>query len=148
MTDSRPERTEAQPSRQIFVNLPVKDLARSTDFFAQLGFLFDPQSAGEDTRRMILSTDASVMLHAERYFKEFTNSEVADTSRSREVVVGLSAVSREQVDDMARKAVAAGGRSLGEAVDQGFMYMRAFRDLDGHQWSVLYLDLSAIPGQR
>jgi predicted lactoylglutathione lyase len=130
-----------------FINLPVKDLAKTTEFFTRLGFSFDRGAPDQRTRRMIISEDASAMLHVEPFFREFTASDIADTATSREVVVGLSTETREQVDDLVDKAVAAGGRSLGEAVDQGFMYMRAFRDLDGHQWSFLYVDMTAIPGR-
>jgi uncharacterized protein len=131
---------------QTFVNLPVKDLGKSTVFFSRLGFSFDPEFTDENATRMIVSDESSVMLLAHPFFRDFvTPQEVADTSKSREVIVGLSAKSREQVDDLADKAVAAGGEALGEADDQGFMYMRGFRDLDGHQWSFIYMDFSAIP---
>ena len=80
------------------------------------------------------------------FFEGFIEpQEIADTSRSREVIVGLSAESREQVDDLAEKALAAGAQGLGEPEDQGFMYMRGFLDLDGHQWSFIHMDMSAIP---
>jgi len=128
-----------------FVNLPVKDLPKATEFFTALGFSFDPQFTDENATRMIISDETSVMLAAEPFFRGFiAPQDVADTSKSREVVVGLSAESREQVDDLADKAVAAGGEALGDAEDDGFMYMRGFRDLDGHQWSFIYMDLSAI----
>jgi uncharacterized protein len=131
---------------QTFVNLPVKDLAKATEFFTKLGFTFDQQFTSENATRMIVSDNTSVMLAVEPFFKDFiAPQEIADTSKSREVVVGLSAESREQVDDLADKAVAAGGQALGEPQDDGFMYMRGFRDLDGHQWSFIYMDMSAIP---
>ena len=131
---------------QTFVNLPVKDLAKATEFFTKLGYTFDQQFTSENATRMIVSDDTSVMLAVEPFFKDFiAPQEIADTSKSREVVVGLSAESREQVDDLADKAVAAGGQALGEPQDDGFMYMRGFRDLDGHQWSFIYMDMSAIP---
>jgi predicted lactoylglutathione lyase len=131
---------------QTFVNLPVKDLAKATEFFTKLGFSFDQQFTSEDATRMIVSDDTSVMLAVEPFFKGFiAPQEIADTSTSKEVVVGLSAESREQVDDLAEKAVAAGGQALGEPQDDGFMYMRGFSDLDGHQWSFIYMDMSAIP---
>jgi predicted lactoylglutathione lyase len=131
---------------QTFVNLPVKDLSKATDFFGKLGFSFDQQFTDENATRMIVSDDSSVMLVVEPFFKGFiTPQDIADTSRSREVIVGLSAESREQVDDLADKALAAGAQALGEPEDQGFMYMRGFRDLDGHQWSFIYMDMSAIP---
>jgi predicted lactoylglutathione lyase len=131
---------------QTFVNLPVKDLARATEFFAAIGFTFGPQFTDANATRMIVSDNTSVMLAVEPFFERFIEpQEIADTSKSREVIIGLSAASREQVDDLAEKALAAGGQSLGEPEDQGFMYMRGFRDLDRHQWSFIYMDMSAIP---
>ena len=130
---------------QTFVNLPVKDLRRATEFFTALGFSFDPQFTDENATRMIISEETSVMLAAEPFFQGFiAPQDVADTSTSREVVVGLSADSREQVDDLVGTALAAGAEDLGEAQDDGFMYMRGFRDLDGHQWSFIHMDMSAI----
>jgi predicted lactoylglutathione lyase len=140
-------RKELMMTMQTFVNLPVKDLARATEFFAKLGFSFDEQFTSENATRMIVSDDTSVMLAVEPFFKDFiAPQEIADTSKSREVVVGLSTESREQVDELADKVVAAGGQALGEPQEDGFMYMRGFRDLDGHQWSFIYMDMSAIPG--
>jgi predicted lactoylglutathione lyase len=131
---------------QTFVNLPVKDLAKATEFFTKLGFSFDQQFTDENATRMIVSDDTSVMLVVEPFFKGFIEpQDMADTSRSREVIVGLSTESREQVDELADQALAAGGQSMGDPDDQGFMYMRGFRDLDGHQWSFIYMDMSAIP---
>jgi predicted lactoylglutathione lyase len=140
------QRREFMMPMMTFVNLPVKDLARTTEFFTKLGFSFDRQTTDEKSTRMIISDDTSVMLQVEPFFKEFiTPQEIVDTSRNREVIIGLSAENREQVDDLANKAVAAGAESLGDAVDQRTMYMRGFRDLDGHQWSFIHMDLSAIP---
>jgi predicted lactoylglutathione lyase len=129
-----------------FINLPVKDLSKTTDFFSALGFEFDPQFTDENATRMIISEDTSAMLVVEPFFQGFVAPrDIADTSKSQEVIVGLSAESREQVDDLTDKALAAGAQSLGDADDQGFMYMRGFRDLDGHQWSFIWMDMSAIP---
>jgi predicted lactoylglutathione lyase len=133
---------------QTFINLPVRDLARSTAFFGELGFAFDPQFSDENASRLIVSENTSVMLETEPFFAGFIQpQEIADTSRSREVLVGLSAESREQVDELADKAIAAGGEAVGEPDDQGFMYMRGFRDLDGHQWSFIYMDMTAVQEQ-
>jgi predicted lactoylglutathione lyase len=138
----------ASMSRLTFINLPVKDLARTTQFFRSLGFEFDPQFTDENATRMIVSDETSVMLVVEPFFESFIGpQEIADTSRSREVLVGLSAESRKQVDDLSEKALAAGAQPVGEPDDQGFMYMRGFRDLDGHQWSFIYMNPSAIPEQ-
>jgi uncharacterized protein len=130
-----------------FINLPVKDLDRSTEFFTGLGFKFDEVFTDENATRMIISDESSVMFVVEPFFQGFSGKRVADTSSSSEVIVGLSAESREQVDELAEKVVAAGGTLLGEAQDDGVMYMRGFHDLDGHQWSFIYMDMSAIPEQ-
>jgi predicted lactoylglutathione lyase len=95
---------------------------------------------------MIISDDISVMLCAEPTFEGFVLPQrIGDTSQAREVIVGLSAESREQVDELTDKALAAGAQALGEQDDQGFIYMRGFLDLDGHQWSFIHMDMSAIP---
>jgi uncharacterized protein len=133
---------------QTFINLPVKDLAKAAEFFTSVGFSFDDKFSDESAKRMIISDNTSVMLAVEPFFRGFIEpQDIADTSMSREVIVGLSAESREQVDDLANKALDAGAQALGEPEDQGFMYMRGFRDLDGHQWSFIYMDMSAIPEQ-
>ncbi|MGH9214460.1 MAG: VOC family protein [Acidimicrobiales bacterium] len=133
-------------SRMTFINLPVKDLTKSTEFFTELGFSFDPQFTDDNATRMIISDDTSVMLAVEPFFKGFVApQDVADTSTSREVLVGMSAESRAEVDDLLAKALAVGAEGLGDPQDDGFMYMAGFRDLDGHQWSFIYMDMSAIP---
>jgi uncharacterized protein len=143
-----PSEKELTMAMRTFINLPVKDLTKATKFFNKVGFSFDEMFTDENATRMIISDDTSVMLVVEPFFKGFIEPEdIADTSKTREVIVGLSADSREQVDELADKAEAAGGRALGEPEDQGFMYMRGFRDLDGHQWSFIYMDMSAIPNE-
>jgi uncharacterized protein len=132
-------------SRMTFINLPVKDVARSKEFFTGLGFEFNEQFGDETTACLVISDQAFAMLHEEPSFARFTEQPVVDTSQAREVLIGLSATSREDVDTLTEKAVAGGGRALGDADDQGYMYMRAFLDPDGHQWSSIYMDLSAVP---
>jgi uncharacterized protein len=135
-------------SRMTFINLPVRDLAKATEFFTKLGFSFDPMFTDDNATRMIINDETSAMLVTEPFFKGFIEpQEIADTSKSREVLVGLSADSREEVDELADKAIAAGAQSLGDAEDDEFMYMRGFRDLDGHQWSFIHMDMSAIAQQ-
>jgi predicted lactoylglutathione lyase len=134
-------------STMTFINLPVKDLAKTTEFFSALGFTFDPQFTDENATRMVVSDDTSVMFAAEPFFGGFVAPQsIADTSVSREVLVGFSAASREEVDDRVAKAAAAGAEVLGDPQDDGFMYMQGFRDLDGHQWSFIYMDMSAVGG--
>ncbi|WP_326557761.1 VOC family protein [Micromonospora sp. NBC_01796] len=131
-------------TRKTFVNLPVKDLRRTVEFFGALGFTFDPTSSDGNSTRMIVSDDVSVLLQVAPSFEGFTGRAVTDTATSAEVIIGLSAESRDEVDDLADRVLAAGGQVLGEPVDQGFMYMRGFLDPDGHQWSFLYLDAAPI----
>jgi predicted lactoylglutathione lyase len=132
-------------ARITFVNLPVKDLSQTRAFFTELGFSFDEEFTDENATRMIISDSASVMLLVEPFFKGFiAPQDIIDTSKTREVIVALSAESREEVDDLTRKAIEAGAESLGEPQDDGFMYMQGFRDLDGHQWSFVYMDMSAV----
>jgi predicted lactoylglutathione lyase len=131
-----------------FINLPVKDLASAARFFTALGFAVDEQFSDENATRIVISEGTSLMLAVEPFFKGFiAPQDIADTSAAREVIVGLSADSRDQVDDLVDRAVVAGGVSLGEAEDNGFMYMRGFRDLDGHQWSFIHMDMAAIPAE-
>jgi predicted lactoylglutathione lyase len=147
MRDGPVPRKEITMSRNTFINLPVKDLARTTEFFTKVGFSFNQEFTDENATCMVISDETYAMLVVESFFKGFTQQEITDTSKSREVIVGLSAEGREEVDDRVDKALAAGGQTLGEAQDDGFMYMRGFRDLDGHQWSFIHMEMSAIPEQ-
>jgi predicted lactoylglutathione lyase len=130
---------------QIFVNLPVKDLKRSVDFFTKLGFTFNPQFTDENATCMIVGENIYVMLLVEKYFKTFTPKPVADANKSTEVLIALSQENRGQVDEIVRKAVAAGATTPMPAKDLGFMYQHGFQDLDGHLWEVFHMDPSAIP---
>jgi predicted lactoylglutathione lyase len=129
---------------KIFVNLPVNNLKKSIDFFAKLGFSFNPQFTDETGTCMIVSDDIFVMLLTHEKFKTFTPKEICDSSRSTEVLVTLSSESREKVDETVRKAVAAGGSTYNEPQDHGFMYGHGFQDLDGHIWEVIYIEPAAI----
>jgi uncharacterized protein len=133
-------------SRMAFVNLPVKNLAATTEFFTKLGFQFNPQFANEQSTCMVISDTTAAMLHLEPVFNGFTGQQRSDDPTTREVIVGLSAESPDEVDSLVDTAVAAGGQALGGPVAQGPMYMRAFRDLDGHQWSFIYMDMAAAAG--
>lgn len=124
---------------QIFVNLPVKDLDRSVAFFSALGFSFNPQFTDENATCMVVSDAIFVMLLVEPFFAGFTPRPVADAFAATEVLVALSCDSREEVDAMVAKALAAGGRTPMPAKDLGFMYQRGFEDPDGHLWEVLHM---------
>lgn len=130
---------------QIFVNLPVKNLPRSVAFFTALGFSFNPQFTDETGTCMVVSDSIFVMLLTHEKFKMFTPKPIADATQTTEVLVCLSAESREKVDDLVRKAVAAGGSTHSAPQDHGFMYGHGFQDLDGHLWELAYMDLSAWP---
>src|SRR6478672_12112985 len=119
---------------KIFVNLPVKNLDRSVEFFTKLGFSFNAQFTDETATCMVVSEDIFVMLLTEAKFKEFTPNPICDATKSTEVLVCLSPESREEVDKMISKAVAAGGTTYNEPKDYGFMYGHGFQDLDGHIW--------------
>ena len=130
---------------QIFVNLPVKNLPQSVAFFTALGFSFNPQFTDETATCMVVSDSIFVMLLTHEKFKGFTPKPIADATQSTEVLVCLSAENREQVDDIVRKAVVAGGSTYNTPQDHGFMYAHGFQDLDGHIWELAYMDLSAFP---
>ncbi|OWY69017.1 glyoxalase/bleomycin resistance/extradiol dioxygenase family protein [cyanobacterium TDX16] len=130
-------------STQIFVNLPVKNLKQSIQFFTQLGFQFNPQFTDETATCMIVSENIFVMLLTHEKFKSFTPKEICDATKSTEVLVCLSAQSREAVDEMVRQAIAAGGTTYNEPQDHGFMYAHGFQDLDGHIWEIVYMEPSA-----
>jgi predicted lactoylglutathione lyase len=129
---------------QIFVNLPVKDLGRSIDFFTRLGFHFDPRFTDEKAGCMMVEENIFVMLLAEKFFHSFIKKEICDTGRSAETILAVSAGSREQVDEMINRALAAGGSTPSGPQDDGWMYGRGFQDPDGHLWEVLYMDATAL----
>jgi predicted lactoylglutathione lyase len=135
-----------ETARKIFVNLPVKDLDRSVEFFKTLGFSFNPQFTDETATAMIVSDEAFVMLLVENRFKDFTAKELADATTQTEAIVALSAASREEVDSLADRALEAGGSPANDPIDQGFMYSRSFQDPDGHMWELVWMDPSAIEG--
>jgi len=131
-------------NKKIFVNLPVKDLNKSIDFFTKLGFSFNPQFTNENATCMIISESIFAMLSVEKFFKTFTKKEIVDASISTEVFISLSVDSKEEVDDIVNKALAAGGKTPNEPDDRGFMYSWSFEDLDSHGWDIFYMDPSAI----
>lgn len=125
---------------KIFVNLPVKDLNRSLKFFKSLGYAFNPQFTDETAACMVISEDIYAMLLTEPKFKEFTPKAICDATRSNEVLVALSCESRADVEELVRKAKAAGGTLYAEPKDYGFMYQHGYQDLDGHIWELIYMD--------
>ncbi|OEU97321.1 MULTISPECIES: VOC family protein [Streptomyces] len=133
-------------SRKIFVNLPVKDLDRSVEFFTACGFSFNPQFTDENATCMVVSDDIFVMLLVEPFFTSFSQREIPDTARTSEVLVCLSADSRADVDTLVDSALAAGAAAHGDPMEQGPMYGRSFTDPDGHIWEVMWMDPAALQG--
>jgi uncharacterized protein len=129
---------------KIFINLPVKDLNNTIDFFTKLGFKFNPQFTDENATCMIVGEDIFVMLLVEKFFKTFTKKEICDTSKDTEVIVALSVESREKVDQMINKALESGGKESREPQDHGWMYGRSFEDINKHLWEIIYMDESAV----
>jgi predicted lactoylglutathione lyase len=130
-------------AQKIFINLPVRDLRKSIDFFGKLGFTFNAQFTDETSACMSISEDIYVMLLTENKFKTFTPKQICDATKSTEVLVCLSSASRDEVNEMVRKAVAAGGTTYKEPEDHGFMYGHGFQDLDGHIWELAFMEPSA-----
>jgi uncharacterized protein len=129
---------------KIFVNLPVKDLGKSIDFFTGLGFSFNSQFTDENATCMVISDDIYAMLLVEPFFKSFTNKDIVDSTKRTEVILALEVEGRERVDELVGKALAAGGQSGIFSSDDGFMYARSFQDVDEHLWEVLYMDPAAL----
>lgn len=134
-------------ARKIFVNLPVKNLPKSVEFFTRLGFTFDPRFTDDTATCMIVDDGIFVMLLTREKFKTFTPKEVCDATRSTEVLVCLALESRAEVDGMVRRALAAGVTTCNEPQDHGFMYQHGFQDPDGHIWELVHVEPGAVPPQ-
>lgn len=133
-------------SKMIFVNLPVRDLPRATTFFKALGYTFNPKFTDDTAACMVIDEQhifAMLLTHAK--FEQFLpKATTIAAASSTEVLICLSCASRAEVDDLVRKAVAAGGTIFRDPQDHGFMYSHAFRDLDGHIWEVMWMDPAAV----
>lgn len=131
-------------AKQIFVNLPVKDLGKTIEFFKKLGFEFNPQFTDEKATCMVVNENIFVMLLVEKFFKTFTQKEICDTTKNTEVIIALSTENREKVDQMLENVIKAGGKESRKPQDHGWMYGRSFEDLDGHIWEIIYMDEKAL----
>lgn len=130
--------------RNIFVNLPVKDLKKSIAFYGALGFSFNPQFTDDNAACIVISEEIYVMLLTEPFFSTFTSKTLTKSEKEVEVINALSASSREEVDELANKAEAAGAYAYNPPQDHGFMYTRSFQDPDHHLWEVFYMDPNYI----
>ncbi len=134
-------------SRQIFVNLPIKNMERSKAFFGALGFTFNPKFTNEQGACMVIADNIFTMLLVEPFFQTFTKKPIADATKSTEAILCLSCENRAEVDDLVKKAIAAGGTAPNPPQDHSFMYGHGFTDLDGHIWELVYMDPNATPPQ-
>jgi predicted lactoylglutathione lyase len=141
------KQNEQQNGRtKIFVNLPVSDLKKTMTFFSELGFTVNPMFTNENAACMVISEDIYSMLLVEKFFKSFIpDKEICDTKKSSEAIIALSANTRKEVDELIGRAVSAGGSEYRQALDYGWMYGRAFQDINGHILEIIYMDMTAIP---
>ena len=131
--------------RQIYVNLPVKDLQRSTDFFTQLGFSFNSEYTDDNAACLEIADNIFAMLLKIEFFQTFTRKNICDATQSTEVLLCISCERRDEVDSLVEKARHAGGRVEREPKDHGFMYEHGFEDPDGHLWELVYMPPAANP---
>jgi len=127
-------------TKQIYVNLPVRDLQRSRAFFEELDFDFDSRFTNDDAACLVIEDNIYVMLLTEPFFQTFTTKPICDARQSTEMLLCLSCETRSQVDDMVARAASAGGNVPRKVQDLGFMYSHAFEDLDGHIWELVYME--------
>ncbi len=133
-------------TKEIWINLPVKDVNKSKEFFIKLGFTFNTKYGNTDTNAALQVGRNIVMLFAEPMFKGFVQHEIADAKLGSEVLISFDAETREEVDSIAKNAADAGGNVFGKPGEkEGWMYGCAFADLDGHRWNALYMDMSKMP---
>ena len=132
--------------KSIYVNLPVKDLARTRDFWSKLGFSFNEQFSDDKALCLVMREDfIYCMLLTHEFFQTFTNKPIADGS-STQVLLAIEVDSRQRVDEIVRIAIENGGARYRDSQDHGWMYYDNFADQDGHQWEVLYTDPTQLPG--
>lgn len=130
--------------KQVFVNLPVKDLKRSVDFFTKLGFTINPQYTGENVTCMTIGENMFAMLIEEKLFKTFTQKEIANSQKYTEVITSLQVDTRMEVDELIGKALKNGAQLSAFSMDSYGMYDRGFSDLDGHMWEFFFMDLEEM----
>ena len=121
----------------VYINLPVKSLPDARTFFESMGYSFNPQMSNDHGACLVLGEHIFAMLLAEKFFAGFTTKPISDASQASEVINCLACESREEVDALVIKAIAAGGTSPKPAIDHGFMYGHGFQDLDGHIWELV-----------
>lgn len=134
--------------KSIFVNLPVADVAKSTAFYEAIGFRKNGQFSNDRGSAMVWSDTITVMVLEKSLYGTFTPKQIVDAHTSSEVLIALSFDSRAEVDAITEAAIAAGGREAHEPEDEGYMYSRAFEDLDGHGFGPFCMDLQAAAATK
>jgi predicted lactoylglutathione lyase len=135
-------------TKQLWLNLPVKDVEKSRMFFTSLGFSFNTQHGNSSVSASLVIGKNVIMLFGEKKFKSFIKTEIANTSETNEVLISIDAENKEDVDEMAKKVANAGGNVFSKPQEiDGWMYGCAFADPDGHRWNILYMDTSKMPNQ-
>jgi len=134
-------------TKEIWLNLPVKDVKKSKEFFSKIGWTLNEKHTSDDMACFTVGEkNMTVLFIAEETFKGFTKSEISDTKAGAEVLISFDAESREEVDEMARKVFEVGGTVFAEPAEiQGWMYGFTFADFDGHRWNQIYMDFSKLP---
>lgn len=127
---------------QVFINLAVKDVNKSMDFYAQIGFTNNPQFSDDTTKCMVWSENIFVMIMSHEKFKTFVTKPIADTKNNTAALFALSVESLNKVNEIADKGVGAGGIEPVPFVDYGFMQKRNIEDFDGHTWEIFFMDMS------
>ena len=138
--------TKPTTPRKLFVNIPVRDVQRSIDFFEALGFTFNAQFTDATATCMLVGEDAYFMLLDKERFTGFSKRPLGDAQQETNALFAFSVGSREEVDEIVNKALGAGGSYAADPVDHGFMYGSSFYDLDGHHWEVFWMDPAAVNG--
>jgi len=129
---------------KIFVNLPVKDLDKSMAFFKAVGFSFNPQFTDTTAACMVMGNDIYAMLLTHDKVKEFSKKQIADAHKTTEVLTAVAVESKAKVNELADKAIKAGGSEAYSPKDYGFMFTRSFEDPDGHIWEVFWMDEAQV----
>jgi uncharacterized protein len=132
-------------AKQIFINLAVKDLAKSMEFYTKLGFTNNPQFSDDTGKCMVWSEHIFVMLLTHEKFKIFTTKPIADTKTNIAALLSLSVDSVEEVNSIVNAGIKAGGIEPTEMKDYGFMQQRTIEDFDGHTWEIFYMDMTKFP---
>ncbi len=132
-------------AKQLFINLPVKDLKKTITFFKKLGFTFNKKFTDKNAACMIIGKDIFAMLITENFFENFTKKKIADAKKTTEVIVAVSFEQRKDVDRIFNFALKAGGKQFRPTQDMGWMYLKTFEDLDGHIWELFHMDAKKMP---